>query len=81
MARTTSLLACLHSVIVQVPEHQYHNISRVMQPQIRSLCDGLMAGAEQAKQEEREQMLSSRPRTVDAESEVSRTTTTGKKSG
>lgn len=45
MARITSILECLHTVAVQVPEHQYHNISRLMQPQIRSVCDSFKAAA------------------------------------
>ncbi len=39
MGRFTTFLACLHNLVIQVPQNGYHNISRVVQPQIRSLSE------------------------------------------
>jgi hypothetical protein len=44
MARP-SLLAYLHSLLTSIPQHGYHNISRVIQPQIRSLGESIIATA------------------------------------
>lgn len=39
MARITEFFQYLHSIMLHIPQQQYHNISRLMQPQIRSLAD------------------------------------------
>ncbi|OQV02519.1 hypothetical protein CLAIMM_07706 [Cladophialophora immunda] len=38
---TTMILSCLHNLLIQLPQNGYHNISRVMQPQMRSLSESL----------------------------------------
>ncbi|KIV82122.1 hypothetical protein PV11_04252 [Exophiala sideris] len=38
-------LACIHHFLIQIPQSGYHNISRLIQPQIRSLSEGLTAGS------------------------------------
>lgn len=38
-------LACIHHFLIQIPQSGYHNISRLVQPQIRSLSEGLTAGS------------------------------------
>lgn len=39
MARISQFFAYLHSILISVPQHGYHNISRVVQPQIRSISE------------------------------------------
>jgi hypothetical protein len=41
----TTILSCLHNLLIQVPQNGYHNISRVVQPQIRSLSDSFVASS------------------------------------
>ena len=41
----TMILSCLHNLLIQVPQNGYHNISRVVQPQIRNISDGLTAAS------------------------------------
>ncbi|EXJ73647.1 uncharacterized protein A1O5_03409 [Cladophialophora psammophila CBS 110553] len=36
---TTMILSCLHNLLIQLPQNGYHNISRVVQPQIRSISE------------------------------------------
>lgn len=43
MSRVSQFFAYLHSLIIQVPQHGYHNISRVVQPQIRSISESFLA--------------------------------------
>ncbi|OAP65399.1 hypothetical protein AYL99_01371 [Fonsecaea erecta] len=38
---TTMILSCLHNLLIQLPQNGYHNISRVMQPQIRNISESL----------------------------------------
>ncbi|KIW50629.1 hypothetical protein PV05_09420 [Exophiala xenobiotica] len=45
MGRISQFFAYLHSILVQVPQHGYHNISRVVQPQIRSLSESFTASS------------------------------------
>ena len=50
MARISALLACIHHFLIQVSQHGYHNISRVIQPQIRSISESFIAsGARSSK--------------------------------
>ncbi|KEF62872.1 uncharacterized protein A1O9_00845 [Exophiala aquamarina CBS 119918] len=39
MARIAQFFSYLHSILISVPQHGYHNISRVVQPQIRSISE------------------------------------------
>ena len=39
MARIAQFFSYLHSIMLHVPEQQYHNISRLIQPQIRSIAN------------------------------------------
>lgn len=43
MARIAQLFSYLHSVLTSIPQHGYHNISRVVQPQIRNISDSFTA--------------------------------------
>ncbi|KIW43261.1 uncharacterized protein PV06_04382 [Exophiala oligosperma] len=45
MARISRFFAYLHSLLIQVPQHGYHNISRVIQPQMRHLSEGFTANS------------------------------------
>ncbi|KIX00997.1 uncharacterized protein Z518_10063 [Rhinocladiella mackenziei CBS 650.93] len=45
MARIAAFFAYLHTLLIQVPQHGYHNISRVIQPQIRSISEGFIASS------------------------------------
>lgn len=45
MARISRFFAYLHSLLIQVPQHGYHNISRVIQPQMRNLSEGFTANS------------------------------------
>jgi len=42
---TTMILSCLHNLLIQLPQNGYHNISRVVQPQIRNISDGFTAAS------------------------------------
>jgi len=42
MARIAQFFSYLHSIMLQVPQQQYHNISRLVQPQIRSIANSFM---------------------------------------
>jgi hypothetical protein len=48
MARISQFFAYLHSILIQVPQHGYHNISRVIQPQIRSLSESFTASSKRS---------------------------------
>ncbi|EXJ88934.1 hypothetical protein A1O3_01998 [Capronia epimyces CBS 606.96] len=43
MARIATFLAYLHTLLIQVPQNGYYNISRLVQPQIRSIAESLTA--------------------------------------
>ncbi|EXJ94604.1 hypothetical protein A1O1_03000 [Capronia coronata CBS 617.96] len=51
MAKISIFLGYLHALLIQVPQHGYHNISRVFQPQIRSLADSLTANTSRVGKE------------------------------
>lgn len=51
MARISQFLSYLHWVMV-APQHQYHNISRVMQPQLRCIGESLLLGSSKTKKQE-----------------------------
>ncbi|KIY03132.1 uncharacterized protein Z520_01599 [Fonsecaea multimorphosa CBS 102226] len=36
---TTMILSCLHNLLIQLPQNGYHNISRVVQPQMRNISE------------------------------------------
>lgn len=42
---TTTVLSCLHNLLIQLPQNGYHNISRVVQPQIRSITESFVASS------------------------------------
>jgi hypothetical protein len=42
MARLARFFAYLHSLVISVPQQGYHNISRVVQPQIRGLSESFI---------------------------------------
>jgi hypothetical protein len=43
MARLTNWLSTLHAFLTALPSNGYHNISRVIQPQMRSISESLLA--------------------------------------
>jgi hypothetical protein len=43
MARLTNWLSTLHAFLTALPQNGYHNISRVIQPQMRSISESLLA--------------------------------------
>ena len=43
MARIAQFFSYLHDILIAVPQHGYHNISRVVQPQMRSICESFQA--------------------------------------
>ncbi|KIV96123.1 hypothetical protein PV10_00027 [Exophiala mesophila] len=43
MARITQFFSYLHSILTSIPQHGYHNISRVVQPQIRNISESFTA--------------------------------------
>jgi hypothetical protein len=51
MARISQFLSYLHWVMV-APQHQYHNISRVMQPQLRCIGESFCLGSSKTKKQE-----------------------------
>ena len=45
MAKITTWLSTIHALLTSLPQNGYHNISRVVQPQMRSICEVLQAGS------------------------------------
>jgi hypothetical protein len=41
----TTVLSCIHNLLIQLPQNGYHNISRVVQPQIRNISDSFVASS------------------------------------
>ena len=51
MARLSAWLACIHHFLIQVPQHGYHNISRVIQPQIRSISESFIVSGSRSNKD------------------------------
>lgn len=49
MARITNWLSTLHAFLTALPQNGYHNISRVVQPQMRSICESFQANPLRSK--------------------------------
>ena len=43
MAKIAQFFSYLHQVLISVPTNGYHNISRVVNPQMRSICESFQA--------------------------------------
>ena len=41
----TTMLSCIHNLLIQLPQNGYHNISRVVQPQMRNISDSFVASS------------------------------------
>jgi len=51
MTRISTFFAYLHTLLIQVPQHGYHNISRIVQPQLRSISESILANSGRSKQD------------------------------
>jgi len=49
MAKITNWLSTLHAFLTALPQNGYHNISRVVQPQMRSICESFQANSLRSK--------------------------------
>lgn len=43
MAKITNWLSTWHAFLTALPQNGYHNLSRVVQPQMRSICESFQA--------------------------------------
>ncbi|ETN41273.1 uncharacterized protein HMPREF1541_03208 [Cyphellophora europaea CBS 101466] len=60
MARITNWLSTLHAFLTALPQNGYHNISRVVNPQMRSICESFQANSRRAKDDIELQLLKPR---------------------
>jgi hypothetical protein len=60
MARITNWLSTWHAFLTALPQNGYHNLSRVVQPQMRSICESFQAKSLRSKADIQMQTFKSR---------------------